>query len=120
MSHDLRLFPALDRPPLERDAFLAACEGDHFTTEDDQASYSNEETGVYFSLTWYPGGDEDEDEEGEERDPNRTSHAMRSRPHVHFNMNYCRPHFFGLEADVELSGLARRLSLRVHDDQGDE
>lgn len=111
MSYDLHLYPRLDRPPLEREAFLAAFEGDLWTVEGDEANYHNEATGVYFHLTWYPGQEEVEE-------PNAVEEAFRARPYAHFNMNFCRPSFFAREAAVELGSLVRRFSLAVNDPQG--
>jgi hypothetical protein len=114
MSYDLYLYRRMDQPPLDRESFLAAFDVGELWTVEEEAGYSNEATGVYFRFTWYPGGEEDEDIE----EPNSLAAAFRTRPYVHFNMNFCRPHFFALEAAVELSNLVRRLELVVDDPQG--
>lgn len=68
----------------------------HYQVGQGQAIYQNEDTGVSFIF------DEPEDEV------------------VAFNLNYYRPHVFGLEAAVELEAFAAGFGLTVVDPQDDE
>src|SRR5262249_34432397 len=79
----------------------------NFTVEDDQAAYQNEKTGVYFTFDYYDGKDAEAD------DPNA------GREHIHFNLNYYRPHTFGLEAERVLTPLVEELDLVVSDPQNE-
>jgi len=66
-----------------------------------EAWYENEDTGVYFSFQFL-----DDAESGED-----SSHGAI------FNINYYRPHFFGLEAAPEVHAFVERFRLKVHDPQ---
>jgi hypothetical protein len=111
VSFDLSLFPREGQPPLDRETFLGYFQGKLFEQSDDQVSYSNQDTGVYFSLTWYGGRESNEsDEEG-------TPRPWRQQPYVHFNMNYYRPHTFGLEAERVLTPFVGKFGLVVDDPQ---
>jgi hypothetical protein len=101
MSYDLYLFPRPGAPPLGRQAFLDYFEGDLYERSDDGVRYSNPDTGVYFTFSYSEGGEDD----------------FRARPHVHFNLNYFRPHTFGLEAERVLTPFARHFDLVVDDPQ---
>ncbi len=67
----------------------------HYTLNGDQAFYENEDTGVYFSFDYAP------DELGT----------------VAFNLNYYRPHFFGLEAAPEVEAFVWAFNLTIDDPQ---
>src|SRR5262245_38716160 len=64
MSFDLTLAPRPGKPPLERQAFL-----NHFTNkklhhhDGDTVNYHNEDTGVYFHLTWHSSASTSEEVE---------------------------------------------------------
>src|SRR5262249_11873553 len=58
-----------------------------------------------------PGGNEPLDEEDPNRGPQRES--------IYFNMNYYRPHFFGLEAVEEVDALVEAFDLTVSDPQAE-
>jgi hypothetical protein len=111
MSFDLSLYAREGGPPLERSAFFAYFTEDKLYAPDgDSVRYSNRDTGVYFRLTWYDGdGEAPGVKEGEQG----------ARPHIHFNMNFFRPHTFGLEAVRVLERLVRRFDLTVYDPQSD-
>jgi hypothetical protein len=110
MSYDLHLYPRAGRPPLPRDEFLDWFSGDRYRPDEDTVNYFNEDTGVYFHLTWYAGA-EDVD------NPNSKEEAWRLSPYIHFNMNYFRPHTFGLEAAEVLPGLVQHFHFVVDDPQ---
>ena len=79
-----------------------------------QAWYSNETTGVYFSFEIEERGTAEEageqfDEEAPPPDPDAAP--------VSFNINYYRPHFFGLEAEPELTLFVKLFDLLVSDPQ---
>ena len=67
----------------------------HYQMGEGQAIYQNEDTGVYFIF--------DAPAEGV----------------VAFNLNFFRPHVFGLEAAVELEEFCRAFEAVVHDAQGE-
>lgn len=77
-----------------------------FTMNDAEAFYSNEDTGVYFSFEFR---NLDNDVEADEFDPLMTP--------VWFNLNFVRPHPFGLEAEPEVSAFVAHFDLTVSDPQ---
>ena len=82
-----------------------------------QAWYSNEDTGVYFSLEYDPQPNPPDDfaEYAEEGEP-----AEEWLPSVAtFNMNYNRPSYFGLEAAPEVAAFVEAFDLIVDDPQID-
>src|SRR5262245_17479245 len=107
MSYDLFLFPRLAEPPLAREAFLAAfAGGEPYAVEGDEVRYHNDDTGVSFRFTYHPG------------DPRAGAEDFRSRPYSHFNMGFCRPHYFALEAGNVVTATVDSFSLIAHDPQG--
>lgn len=106
MSYDLNLFGRPGVPDLDRATFMAHFVGDRYQIDDDEVHYSNPDTGVYFHFTFREGGHVAED------NPNR-----RTRSTIYFNMNYFRPHTFGLEADLILKPLVKQFDLIVSDPQ---
>lgn len=72
----------------------------NFSVSDRRAHYENEDTGVYFGFDFT-----------DEPDPGNVP--------VAFNMNYYRPHTFGLEAEPVLASFVRHFALHVVDPQGD-
>lgn len=96
MSYDL--FLKSDASTLTADEFGAYFNTrPNYTVNNGQAFYENEDTGVYFSFDYAP------DEAGT----------------VAFNLNYFRPHFFGLEAAPEVAAFVSALDLTIHDPQTD-
>jgi len=77
-----------------------------YKVSDSQALYSNEDTGIYFTFDY----DEPEDDASE-------ADADRSQVPVAFNINYFRPHVFGLEAEPEVAAFVRGFNLLVSDPQ---
>jgi hypothetical protein len=82
----------------------------NFECSDAQAWYSNENTGVYFS---FDIGAPSTDGDGDGGSPDL---AVDVAP-VAFNLNYNRPHVFGLEAETELTPFVREFDLLVSDPQ---
>ncbi|MGL4553468.1 MAG: hypothetical protein ACRC33_20060 [Gemmataceae bacterium] len=110
MSYDLNLYP---RPgtALTADSFRAYfADAERITLDGDQADYSNDDTGVYFSLTF--SEPEGSDEKGKAEDA--------GGPHVWLNVNFCRPRSFGREASSVLTGITDGLSLRIHGEDGEQ
>lgn len=70
----------------------------------DPGFYANDDTGVYFSFQI--SDDRDGDEE-----------SGRPAAAATFNVNYVRPHIFGLEAEPELAAFVRHFDLTVEDPQ---
>lgn len=117
MSYDLYFHAAEPVDVLDVRQYFAA--RDHYQVGDDQVVYENPDTGVYFTLDLgsHDEGEEDDDEELE-IDPEEASRAA-SRVPVAFNINYFRPHVFGLEAEPELTAFVRQFGLAVDDPQHD-
>ena len=72
----------------------------HFTIHDKRAGYENEVTGVYFGFDFL-----DEPDEG--------------RAPVAFNLNYFRPHVFGLEAEPAVTAFVAEFKLGIQDPQSE-
>lgn len=101
MSYDL----FFTSPKISREDFNAYFENNpRYELGDGQAFYSNEFTGVYFSFDHV-------EEPGEEDEI--VEHS------VAFNMNYCRPHFFALEAEPEVRKFIDHFNCSIHDYQND-
>ena len=95
MSYDL-FFTANSGKKIDKKAFEAHFGGRrNYEVNKKQAVYQNEDTGVYFIF--------DAPEDGV----------------VAFNLNYFRPHVFGLEAAPELEIFATTLGLTPGDPQGE-
>jgi hypothetical protein len=106
MSYDLYLYRRASADPLKEEGFQSYFEDrPHFTVKGTQAGYENEKTGVYFTFQYSDGTDADADD------------STTSREHIHFNLNYFRPHVFGLEAERVLTQLVEALDLVVSDPQ---
>ena len=114
MSYDLRFLVRADRSPPGPDAIR-----EHFRSRrwyEDQGSqlwYANEDTGVYFSFDVGAA----EEREPDPDDPAESIDDGLVPADLSFNINYFRPHVFGLEAAEELAALAARFSLLVDDPQ---
>ena len=110
MSFDLILFPRKGRR-LERGKFCAYFEKQrHVERTDDEVRYSNDDTGVYFTLSY---------KERDVADPEERARAELAKTTIAFEMNFVRPGFFALEASLVLSRLAEHFSLLVEDPQKD-
>jgi hypothetical protein len=93
MGYDL-YFESRSGKPLDRKSFAAYFKGrPNYEVANGQALYQNEDTGVYFIF--------DEPAEGI----------------IAFNLNFFRPHVFGLEAAIELDHFVKTLNLKVNDPQ---
>lgn len=100
MSYDLFLRPR--KVAIGKKDFEAYFQDRRFyDAEAGHAAYSNEETKAYFSFEWVDARD---DEEGE------------LYP-IAFNINYFRPSYFIMEAEIEVSALVRAFDLVVDDPQ---
>src|SRR5262249_46246164 len=97
---------------LQRESFFAYFNGDKYSQDGDTVNYSNSDTGVYFHFTWY------ESDSSEETPKSKKDHS-RSQPSIHFNMNFYRPHFFGLEAAQILTPFVKHFDLVVNDPQAE-
>ena len=102
MSYDL-YFKARDQKSTPSvDGVVAYFKGrDNYEVTDQQAIYQNQITGVYFVFDF--GQVENDEQNGQ-------------LP-VTFNLNYYRPHIFGLEAEPEVQTFVREFNLLVMDDQ---
>jgi len=103
MSYELYF----NRPEISREQFVSYFEHRpkyELVADQGQAWYENEETGVYFSF-WFNDVPEDE------RDEEEVDHA------VMFSMNFFRPHFFALEAELEVARFIEFFGASIHDPQ---
>jgi hypothetical protein len=87
----------------------------HYRRDGSQFFYENEDTGVYFSFDMTDTISSESDDEVDEA-PIEDGFASTG---LVFNINYYRPHFFGLEAEPELSAIVGELGLAVEDAQID-
>jgi hypothetical protein len=116
MSYDLTfLVRETDEPPPPESLREYFRGRPGYTEQGDQFSYQNEDTGVYFSFDMHEGGGDGDagDEEIE------AVHDGLKATCLTFNINYFRPHCFGLEAEPELSAVVKRFSLLVDDPQSE-
>jgi len=81
----------------------------HYTVGESQAWYANEDSGVYFSFD-LPGERDPLDLEEEEAEGYIPEDAS-------FNLNYFRPHVFGLEAEPEVSAFMEAFDPLIEDPQ---
>lgn len=101
MSYDLFLRPR--NGAVGKKDFKAYFQDRRFyDTEAGHAAYNNEDTGVYFSFEWVDA--REDDEEGE------------LYP-IAFNINYFRPSYFIMEAEIEVSAFVQAFDLVVDDPQ---
>ena len=77
----------------------------HYQVNGSQAFYRNEDTGVYFSF--------DRNVETEKSDPDSPHYDAM------FNLNFFRPHIFGLEAEPEVNAFKSAFDFSIHDPQND-
>jgi hypothetical protein len=100
MSYDLYLHfkPRIRRADML--AYFAARK--HYKAAKDRVSYQNDDTGVYFWFDLKTG---------------RDFLLRRTVVSAHFEINYNRPSFFGLEAEKELSALVGTFHPRIEDPQ---
>lgn len=93
----------------------AACDGEaiagwftgrpHYQVSGGQVWYSNDDTGVSFSYAFIESAAPEVEGDFE--------------PHLVFNLAYCRPHVFGLEAEQELAAFLARFDSRIEDPQAE-
>ena len=96
MSYDLYF---RHTKPLDLAVVRAFFEGRGYKVSETQAFFENESTGVYFGFDFRP-----EKPEG-------------SAASIAFNINYYRPHVFGLEAASELTSFIEEFELEIEDPQ---
>jgi hypothetical protein len=110
VSYDLRFLVAADRSPPEPGALREYFRSRRwYEDQGDQLWYADEDTGVYFS---FDVGAVDDDP-----DPVEPAGDGLVPTCLSFNINYFRPHVFGLEAVQELAAVADRFALLVDDPQ---
>jgi hypothetical protein len=105
MSYDLELVPARWDPDGVRAWFA---ERWNYEVRDNEIGYLNRDTGVYFSFGLFDGAADPEDASSDEG---------AGGPFVGFNMNYMRPHVFGLEAEPEVGAFVQAFGCTVRDPQ---
>ena len=105
MSYDLFFRSRASIQELSYEAFVRYFSGRRFfKVQGPQAWYSNEDTGVYFLF-----------EHGEPLEAEEMAEAALVP--VAFNLNYYRPHVFGLEAEPEVAAFVKHFNLTVSDPQ---
>lgn len=108
MSFDLFFYCRSDGDTVSREDFV-----DYFGSRrnykisETQAWYENEDTGVYFSFDY---------SESEQAENESDQHRLIP---VAFNLNFFRPHAFGLEAEPEVTAFVKSFDLLVSDPQMD-
>ena len=104
MSYDL-YFRTSGGTPFTREQF-----SEYFTKRlnyqvtNNQAWYGNQDTGVYFLFEY-------------QSDPPDPAEPEAVHAPVMFNLNYYRPHIFGLEAEPEVAAFIRHFNLLIEDTQ---
>ena len=99
MSYDLYF----TTPKISRDQFEGYfADNGLYMVKDDEAWYENEDTGVYFHFAYNDQPPADDDD---------IDHS------VMFNLNFCRPHYFALEAEPEVSRFIEHFSCSIYDYQ---
>ena len=123
MSYDLYIMPEDKFGPRD---FVAYFKGrPHYRSSDDgsEVHYWNEDTGVYFTFSYSAPLTQEEIRAEIAEDPDLASDHQRlaqmRRPTVHFDLNYVRPHVFGIEAEPELAALVKAFNCAIMDDQID-
>ncbi len=106
MSYDLFFQSNPAGTPITGDTFRDYFSNrSHYKTDDrGQAWYSNEDTGVYFLFEL-----SQPEKRGEERDVEQADAS--------FNLNYYRPHIFGLEAEPEVASFVATFRPSITDPQ---
>lgn len=106
MSYDLSLKPRQGNE-FSRADFLEYFESRrNYTVQDEQATYMNDATGIYFVFDF---------SEGDAPEFEASDDARGAQ--LDFNLNYYRPHIFGLEAAIELSACVEHFNFTVDDPQ---
>jgi hypothetical protein len=101
MSYDL----FFTEPAISQEQFASHfSERPCYQLNEGQAWYQNEDTGVYFSFDYA---------EEEPEDPEAPEGC------VSFNLNFYRPHYFGLEAEPEVRALVDRFGFKILDPQNE-
>jgi hypothetical protein len=100
MSYDLNLHfdPAIDANDFQE--YFARRR--HFTAGAGQITYQNPDTGVGFFIHYQPG---------------KVSLFRRKIGDARVEINYFRPSYFGIEAEIELSALVAALAPKIDDPQ---
>jgi hypothetical protein len=116
MSYDLSFLKRQASTPIPPEAIAQYFrERAGYTIQNQQFSYENDDTGVYFSFELTSGANSDQDS-SEDAQPDEIADGLEPLG-LSFNVNYFRPHFFGLEAEGEVSALINHFSLLVDDPQ---
>lgn len=104
MSYDLS-FRKPQAAPFTREQFSEYfANRPNYQVTNDQALYENKDTGVYF-LFEYQSDSPDSPKQNGVQAP------------VMFNLNYYRPHIFGLEAEPEVAAFIKHFNLLIEDTQ---
>ena len=109
MSYDLFFRSRTPGKPITQASFAHFFESKPapYSINGSQSLYSNEDTGVYFSFDFRDPADDHESDED----------ADATLSPVSFNLNYFRPHPFGLEAAPEVEAFVEQFDLLVSDPQ---
>jgi hypothetical protein len=108
MSYDLFFRSRSRGSRLSRDDFAHYFTGrPRYELKESQALYSNEDSGVYFAFDYSERNDGSDGED-------TTDQSLLP---VAFNLNYFRPHPFGLEAEPEVASFVGEFDLTVSDPQ---
>jgi hypothetical protein len=120
MSYDLYFSTRDGRSAISEEDFISYFERRRHYQSDTQALYENEDTGVQF---WFNYGAEESEGEGVNGDeeggaPEENNPEREEFPTIaSFNLNFNRPSFFVLEADIEVGQFVGNFDLVIYDPQ---
>jgi hypothetical protein len=108
VSYDLFFRSRSPTSRFSRDDFVRHFTGrPHYEVNESQAWYCNEDSGVYFAFDFIE----------RDRVPEAEEESDSCSIPVAFNLNYFRPHAFGLEAEPEVAAFVHAFNLTVSDPQ---
>ena len=123
MSYDLYLIPQVAFGPEKFAAYFKPRPPYAANEDGNEVRYWNEETGVYFTFSLIPPLSEAEIREEVQLDPELADDkrwlAEQRSTRVLFNMNYMRPHVFGIEAEPEVASFIKAFKCKISDPQTD-
>ncbi len=106
MSYDL-YFQCKNGQSLSKESFIHYFSGrPWYKIEQNQAFYDNQDTGVYFCFDYQA-----------ENDTGNEDNEAENDYIVSFNINFNRPHIFGLEAETEIKSFVAEFDLNIFDPQ---
>lgn len=119
MSYDLYLKPRFGDISLEN--WLSYFKNrENYNHTEDEFDYYNKDTGVYFDFSFHPhktSNATSSDINSELTEEEILADALYDSCPVSFNINYSRPSYFALEAELELTNLIQHFDMVMLDPQ---